>query len=169
MNIVEFLSMVTKAADVIKELTVAIFSNVIGWYLLASSAWRLVKWHDQRRQYGGASILVRSVVGTLFIQSATYLNMVALTVTGYDLPASNAMSVVSAGDTVPAMVFKSALVWLAALGVIAILRGTQLLVKAGDGGGSNGGSDSDPVWTGCIYIVSGAIGVNLWRFVSGLI
>lgn len=171
MSLDELLSMLVKDAGILKEFVVALFSYVIGWFVLATALIRLAKWSDPRRSYGAASILVRSVVGTFFIQSATYLNMMALTVTGYGVSNTNAMSVMpstGAGSGIPGQIFSAVLAWLATLGVIAMLHGAQLIIKAGDGS-SNTPTDSDPKWTGCIFIVSGAIGVNLWRFVGGLI
>jgi len=171
MSLDELLAMLVKDAGILRDFAVALFSYVIGWYVLGTGIYRLAKWSDPRRSYGGASVVVRSVIGTCFIQSATYLNTMALTVTGYGVSNTNAMSVMpptSTGSGIPGQIFTAVLAWLAALGVIAIFHGGQLIIKAGDGS-SNTPTDSDPKWTGCIFIVSGAIGVNLWRFVSGLL
>lgn len=170
MTLAEFLQTVSQAADAIKALAIAIFSNVIGWWLLISGGIRLAKWGQPNRQYGVSSIIARTAIGSCFIQGSQYLNTVVMTVTGSGMPASNAMSVMpsSSGGEPVAMVFTAALGWLAALGVVAILNGTRLIVKATDGHG-NQSAQEDPIWTGCIYIFAGAIGVNLWRFIGGLI
>jgi hypothetical protein len=57
------------------------------------------------------------------------------------------------------------LTWVATLGVMAILKGTRLIVKAADGAGQNMSMHEDPGWTAMVYIISGSIGVNLWRWV----
>lgn len=170
MELSQFLTAAAQAAGIIKEFAVAVAASVIGWYYLINAGWRLIKWSDQRRQYGAASIMVRAIVGTLFIQASTYINMVVLTVTGQAVGSENAMSVMPSGGggDVPRMIFQTALIWLGAFGVIAILRGATLLVKASDSG-SGAPSEKDPMFTAFIYIIAGAIGVNLWRFVGNLV
>lgn len=167
MGLEEFLQMLARFAEAIRALAVAVMAYAVGWWLLFSAGIRLVKWTDPRRQYGVPSIIGRSVGGTAFINSAQYLNMTVLTFTGYASSGSGAMNVMpSAGGGVVGLVFSTALAWLAALGAIAIFHGSNMLIKSADGAGQ---SQQDPVWTGCIFIVSGAIGVNLWRFVGDLI
>jgi hypothetical protein len=169
MSLSEFLSAMTSNAGILQNFVISLFANVIGWYVLGTGGVRLVKWGSPRRDYGASSIMVRTVIGTLFIQATPYLNMAATTVTGYGLSTSNAMSVMpSGGNATVAAIFAAVLAWMAVLGVIAMLHGAQLLIKAGDGSG-NQATDSDPKWTGCVFIFSGAIGVNLWRFVGGVI
>lgn len=162
--------MLILAADTIKVFAVGLFSTVIGWWMLVSAGIRLAKWSDPRRNYGAPSVLARAIVGSLFIESASYLNSVTMTLTGMGMPDVNAMSVMpdNVGGGPTAMMFGAGLAWLAALGVLAIFNGTRLLIKGADGAGQ-GSSEQDPIWTGCIYIVSGAIGVNIWRFVGGLL
>lgn len=126
-----------------------------------------VKWSNPQRQYGGASVVVRVVVGTFLINAASWLNMVTLTVTGYGLPSMNSLSIVSSGKSVPEMIWAVALVWVSALGFLAVIRGTTLLIKAGDNFGRPVASEQDPLWTGLTYIVSGGIGINIARFASG--
>lgn len=170
MDITEFLSMITRAASVVRDLVVGIFANIVGWYLFGSGLLRMATWGSPRRNYGAMSIIVRSGIGTVLIQSSQWLNMMALSLTGYGVSAQNAMSVTTpgAGSGIPGMVFSAVLAWLATLGVIAILHGTSMFVKAGDGSSSQP-TNSDPKFTAVVFIVSGCIGINLWRFTSGLI
>lgn len=169
MGIEELIAALIQAADVLKQFAVALCMYGIGWGLFISAGWRLVKYGDARRQYTMASVGTRALVGSLLIQASEYVNSVVQTVTGASASANNAMSVMPAsGSSVPMMVFQAALAWLGALGVIAILRGATLMVKAGDSAGGGQGSEKDPLWTGFVFMFSGALGVNLWRFTSGL-
>lgn len=170
MGIEELLQTISQGASVVRQFAIALASNVIGFFFLISAGIKLVKWGDPRRSYGVAAVIVRAIVGTLFIQASAYLNMAVLTVTGYGMPDNNAMSVMPSGDGgIPAMVFKTALLWLGTLGAIAILNGARMLVKASDGQTGQSASQEDPMWTGFIYIGAGAIGINIWRFVGDLI
>lgn len=169
LDLSQFLAVLTHAAQVIKQLAIAVAMNVVGVFYLGSALVRTLKWSDQRRNYGVPSIAGRAFSGTALIQASDTINTAVLTFTGALPDQNNAMSVMpsSAGGTVAGMVFGAALAWLATLGAIAILHGIHLIVKAGDGGQNS--SVPDPGWTGCVFIVSGAIGINMWRFVGGLL
>lgn len=154
-------------AKVVREFAIALCSLGLGWYLVGNAAYRMARWGDARRTYGWGSVSARFIVGTFFINANAYINMQVLTWTGQTMPSSNAMSVIpSGGDSVPKMIFQCVLAWLATLGVLAIIKGTRLIVKANDGGSSQ---VEDPGWTAAVFIVAGAFGVNLWRFVAPLI
>jgi hypothetical protein len=168
MSLSSFLAALSQAATVIQSLAGAIFSGLVGIWLMYSGVVRLATWGDARRQYGISSVLMRFAVGSLLINYATTLNMVVLTFTGQSGGmSSNSMSVMpsSSSGGVAGTVIQVALLWCATFGVVAIGRGLLLFVKASDNGGG-GPSNQDPVWTGAVFCVSGAIGVNLWRFVS---
>lgn len=170
MDLTEFLALVTRNAGILKTSALEIASFVIGWAFMLSAGIRLLKWSDPQRRYGMMSVIVRSAMGACLINAGTFINSVVLTVTG-EAPA-NAMTVMppGAGGGGPAgLILAAVLTWVGALGVIAIIRGVLLLVKAADGQAQQQESQSDPVWTGLIFIVSGAFGVNLWRFMSGLV
>lgn len=149
----------------VRNLAVAVCSTVLGWWLMGTAGQRMVNWNNPRRQYGWPSIAARFVVGTMFVNASQYLNMQVLTWTGAAMPAANAMSLMpgGGGGSVPKMIFQTTLLWMATMGVIAILKGTSLIVKAAEG---NSQQQEDPAWTAAVYIVSGSIGVNLWRFVN---
>lgn len=167
MDLQALLASFTEGAEVIKEFAIGVCSFCLGWFLVGSAAQRMMKWNDSRRTYGWGSVSARFIVGTFFINAHAYLNMQVLTVTGLAMPVANSMSVMpSGGDSVPKMILQCVLAWMATLGVLAILKGTRLLVKMGDGGQSQ---TEDPGWTAAVFIVAGAFGVNLWRFVSPLI
>lgn len=159
----------SEGAIVVREFAVALCSLALGWFMLASASLRLKNWSDPKRTYGFASVTARFFVGAAFINAADYLNMQVMTWTGDAMPATNAMSVMpSAGSTVPTMILQTAMMWIATLGVLAIIKGTRLIVKAADGSGG-AATQEDPGWTAAVYIVSGSLGVNLWRFVSGYV
>lgn len=165
MDLNALLSSLNEGAVVLRDFAIALCSIVLGWWLLYTAAIRLLKWSDPRRQYGVPSVMARFIVGSLFVSASDYLNMQVLTWTGETMPAGNAMSVMAdAGGSVPKMIAQTALVWVATLGVLAILRGTSLVVKAADGNGQS--QQEDPAWTAAVFIVSGSIGVNLWRWVG---
>lgn len=169
MDIQAFLTDMIRGATALRDFAIALAASAVGWYYMVSAGWRLARWNDPKRQYGAGSVVGRSVVGTMFINASSYLNMMAITFTGFGLPDANSMSVISGGGGgVPQMVVKTALIWLACLGVIAMLRGAQLIAKASDNG-SGAPTEKDPMFTGLVFIVSGAIGVNLWRFASSFI
>jgi hypothetical protein len=170
MTLEDFLGIVTRDAEILKSAVVGIFALVVGWWYLFSAGFRLLKWSDQKRTYGWPSVIARCFIGACLINASTYVNSMVVTVTGE--PPVNAMSVMpaSAGGSGPAgMIMAAVLAWVAALGVIAILRGSMLIVKSADGQQQGQDSHSDPVWVGLVFIVSGSVGVNLWRFTSGLI
>lgn len=169
MTLPELLDNAIQAAIVVRQFGVAFTTYVLGFASLGWGLFILGTWNSPRRQHGAGAVVGRVFVGTLFINSATWLNSVALTVTGYGVPAQNASSLVGSGGSVPQQIFTAALVWVATLGVLSILRGTHLLIVAGDSAGRPTSMQEDPLWTGLIHIVAGAIGVNLSRFVSGLI
>lgn len=163
MDLNALLSSLNEGAVVLRDFAIALCATVLGWWLLYSAAIRLLKWSDPRRQYGAPSVAARFIVGSLFVSGSDYLNMQVLTWTGETMPAGNAMSVIAeTGGSVPKMILQTALVWIATLGVLAILRGTSLIVKAADGNGQS--QQEDPAWTAAVFIVSGSIGVNLWRW-----
>lgn len=167
MDLQALLASFSEGAVVVKEFAIAICSLCLGWFLVGSAAQRMLKWHDTRRTYGWGSVSARFIVGTFFINASAYINMQVLTVTGQAMPDANSMSVMpSSGYSVPIMIFQCVLAWLGTLGVLAIIKGTRLIVKMGDGGSSQ---NEDPGWTAAVFIVAGAFGVNLWRFVAPLI
>lgn len=154
-------------AAIVKDFAIALCSLVLGWYLVGNAAYRMTRWSDQRRTYGWGSVSARFIVGTFFINANAYINMQVLTWTGQAMPTTNSMSVMpGGGGSVPKMILQCVLAWMATLGVLAIIKGTRLIVKAADGGPSQ---VEDPGWTAAVYIVAGAFGVNLWRFVAPLI
>lgn len=153
-----------EGASVVKDFAIALCSMVLGWFLIGSAAYRMLKWGDRNRTYGWGSVSARFIVGTFFVNANAYINMQVLTWTGLAMPATNSMSVMpGGGDSVPTMIFQCVLAWVATLGVLAIIKGTRLIVKVGDGGQSQ---VEDPGWTAAVFIVAGAVGVNLWRFVQ---
>jgi hypothetical protein len=165
MDIQALLSSANEGAVVVRQFAIALCSMALGWWLVGAAGTRMVKWNDPRRSYGWASIMTRFVVGTFFINATEYINMQVTTWTGEGMPAVNAMSVMpAAGGSVPKMILQTTLMWIATMGVIAIIKGTRLIVKAADG--NNQSQQEDPGWTAAVYIVSGSIGVNLWRWVS---
>lgn len=167
MDLNSLLASLYDGASTVKYFAIAVCSLVLGWYLVGNAAYRMTRWNDARRTYGWGSVSVRFIVGTFFINANAYINMQVLTWTGQGMPAANSMSVMpAAGDSVPKMIFQCVLAWLATLGVLAIIKGTRLIVKAADGGQSQ---VEDPGWTAAVFIVAGAFGVNLWRFVAPLI
>lgn len=167
MDLQALLASFNEGAVVVKEFAIALCSLCLGWFLVGSAAQRMAKWNDSRRTYGWGSVSARFIVGTFFINANAYINMQVLTVTGQVMPVTNSMSVMpSGGDSVPKMILQCVLAWMATLGVLAIIKGTRLLVKWGDGGQSQ---TEDPAWTAAVFIVAGAFGVNLWRFVAPLI
>jgi hypothetical protein len=167
MDLTALLASFYEGANVVKEFAIAVCSLALGWYLVGNAAFRMTKWGDPRRTYGWGSVSARFIVGTFFINAHAYINMQVLTVTGQAMPLTNSMSVMpGGGDSVPKMIFQCVLAWMATMGVLAIIKGTRLIVKAGDGGQSQ---VEDPGWTAAVFIVAGAFGVNLWRFVGPLI
>ena len=167
MDLHQLLETAIRGAHNVAQFAITLASYAIGWAVFGTGIWMWVKWSNPQRQYGGSSVLIRVVVGAFLINAASWLNMVTLTVTGYGLPPMNSLSIVSSGKSIPEMVFAVALVWLSALGFVAVIRGTTLLIKAGDNFGRPVPSEQDPLWTGLIYIVSGGIGINIARFASG--
>lgn len=167
MDLPALLASFNEGAVVVKEFAIGVCSLCLGWFLVGSAAQRMLKWSDARRTYGWGSVSARFIVGTFFINAYAYINMQVLTVTGQAMPAANSMSVIpSGGESVPKMILQCVLAWMATLGVLAIIKGTRLIVKMGDGGQSQ---TEDPGWTAAVFIVAGAFGVNLWRFVAPLI
>jgi hypothetical protein len=164
MDIQAFLDNLTEGAIVLRQFAIALCSMALGWYLVGQAGVKMLKWSDPRRQYGAASIGARFVVGTAFINATDYLQMQVLTWTGQGVGSANAMSVMPSGASVPRMILGALLTWVATLGVMAILKGTRLIVKAADGSGQSGSMHEDPGWTAFVYIVSGSLGVNLWRW-----
>lgn len=163
MDVSALLSSLNEGAVVLRDFAIALCSTVLGWWLIYTGSIRMLKWDDPRRQYGVPSVLARFIVGAFFASAADYLNMQVLTWTGETMAANNSMTVMpDAGGSVPTMIVKTALVWIATMGVLAILRGTSLIVKAADGNGQS--QQEDPAWTAAVFIVSGSIGVNLWRW-----
>ena len=166
MDIQSFLDMLAQGAVVLRQFVIALCSMVLGWWIITMACIKMLKWSDPRRQYGAPSIAARFVVGSLFANAADYLQMQVLTWTGQGMASDNAMSVMpAAGSSVPRMILGTLLAWVATVGVMAILKGTRLIIKAADGSGQGGSMHEDPGWTAFVYIVSGAIGVNLWRWV----
>lgn len=167
MDLNTLLASFNEGAAVVKELAISVCSLALGWYFVGSAAHRMTKWSDARRTYGWGSVSARFLVGTFFINANAYINMQVLTWTGEAMPLTNSMSVMpGGGDSVPKMILQCVLAWMATLGVLAIIKGTRLIVKLGDGGQSQ---TEDPGWTAAVFIIAGAIGVNLWRFVGPLI
>lgn len=167
MSLEAILSSMTEGAGVLREFFIALCSYALGWYLVGMAGAKMLNWNDPRRTYGWNSVAARFIVGTCFIHASEYINMQVLTWTGYGLPADNAMSVMPAsGSSVPMMIMQTVMAWVATLGVIAIIKGTRLIVKAADGSGQPASMHEDPGWTAGVYIVAGSFGVNLWRWVS---
>lgn len=167
MDLNALLATFTEGATTVKDFAIALCSLCLGWFLVGSAAYRMLRWNDTRRTYGWGSVSMRFIVGTFFVNASAYINMQVLTWTGQAMPTGNSMSVMPpAGDSVPKMILQCVLAWMATLGVLAIIKGTRLLVKSADGGQSQ---TEDPGWTAAVFIVAGAFGVNLWRFVSPLI
>lgn len=164
------LSALQEGAGVLRTFAITICSMVLGWYLVGAAGVRMAKWDDPRRSYGWASVTARFVVGTWFINAADYINMQVETWSGTGMANNNAMTVLpNAGGSVPQMILQTTMMWVATLGVLAIIKGTRLIIKAADGAGQSASMHEDPGWTAAVYIVSGSLGVNLWRFVSGYI
>ncbi len=165
MDIQSFLETLTQGAVVVRQFAIALCSMALGWFLIGQAGVKMLKWSDPRRQYGAPSIAARFVVGSLFNNASDYLQMQVLTWTGQGMGSDNAMSVMpSSGASVPRMIIATVLAWVATVGVMAILKGTRLIVKAADGSGQSGSMHEDPGWTAFVYIVSGSLGVNLWRW-----
>jgi len=166
MDIQSFLNSLGHGAIVLRQFAIALVSMALGWWLVTAAGIKMLKWSDPRRQYGAAAIAARFVVGTAFINATDWLQVQVMTWTGQGMAASNAMSVMPpSGSSVPRMILGVTLTWVATLGVMAILKGTRLIVKAADGAGQNMSMHEDPGWTAMVYIISGSIGVNLWRWV----
>lgn len=162
-----FLSTLNQGAGVLRDFAISLCSVALGWYLVGAAGVKMLKWNDPRRSYGWPSVTARFVVGTAFINATEYINMHVLTWTGSAMASTNAMTVLpSAGASVPKMILQTTLMWVATLGVLAILKGTRLIVKAADGSGQAASMQEDPGWTAAVYIVAGSLGVNLWRFVG---
>lgn len=165
-----FLAALNEGAGVLRDFAISLCSVALGWFLIGAAGVRMMKWSDPRRSYGWASVTARFVVGTAFLNAADYINMNVLTWTGSAMASTNAMTVLpSAGASVPKMILQTTLMWVATLGVLAILKGTRLIVKAADGSGQAASMQEDPGWTAAVYIVAGSLGVNLWRFVGDYI
>lgn len=172
MDITAFIDSLIQGAQVLKSLAVALAMYALGFWYMITAMTRAIKLsapNGANQQFGWPSVLLRSFAGCSFVRIADFTNMWVLTITGEVPAAINAMSVTTGGSTVPWLILSAALYWCALFGAVAIIRGIQLLVKAGDNTGGGGGSDKDPIMTGFIFLISGAIGINLSLYVNAII
>lgn len=170
MDLSAFLGAMNDGAIALRQFFIALCSYAVGWFLVGQAGIRLAKWDSRNRSYGIGSVGARLLVGTCFVNAAEYINMQVLTWSGEEMPSANAMSVMSGGgSSVPQMILQTTMIWMATMGVIAIIKGTRLIIKAADGSGQPASMHEDPGWTAAVYIVAGSLGVNLWRFVGPLI
>lgn len=168
MSLDQLLSYGVEVARALIQLALGVATLVLGVYLIGSAGYRLARWGDPRRQYGFGSIAMRTGMGSAFLSAQWMVSTIAETVTGQGFDTNGAMSVFNAGGTPVQKIFGVALAWAAALGVVAVLRGGMLWVKASDS--AHGGQmERDPWWTGAIFMFAGGIGINLWRFVGDLL
>lgn len=168
MSLDELLSAGLSMAQALQGLAIALASLALGWYLVLNAGYRIAKWSDHRRQYGWPSIFMRASVGAVFISAQWTLSAAAETFTGQGMDENSAMSVFQSGGSPVQRIVGVVLAWVAFLGVVAVLRGFMLWVKAADNGGG-GSVERDPMWAGSIFIIAGAVGINMWRFIGPLL
>lgn len=110
----------------------------------------------------GQVVLVKSIIGALFLQFSRSVEMTRELMGGAGVGVREGLAYAvpaQAGGGFWGAVMAAGFLWLSVIGTIAIFRGFLLWVKAGSGENSRGGGDD--TWAGFWHIVAGGIAINI--------
>lgn len=167
----DIIGFLTEGFQAIGAFVLAFTVNVYGFFLIGNAIYKVVQ--SSRRSSGDVGYLgqaVRAGIGSLLTQASAFIEGIVVAITQKSVDAAGPMSVMPAvGGEQLTKVLQLGFVACFVFGTIAIIRGASLWASAADGGGQGSKSDSSPAFVGAVYIFSGAIGINAWRFSSYLI